>query len=162
MKGSPAIVALIASVLAVGPACSSSTSPIAAPRQADGSATAVPAAAKPRTTPVVATTVSTPLALLARLHAAGVACNYLPAAFQYVPGFSQIQCIRGAVSPAPKAPLDLVTLRVYDSAAAKARDLADLNSHNGVALVGPNWAAQPDPDFPLSVLRSALGGSLSR
>ncbi len=110
----------------------------------------------------MATTASTPLALLARLHGASVACNYLPTAFQYAPGFSQIQCIRGATSPVPKAPLDVVTLRVYDSAATKTRDLAALRSYSVTALVGPNWAALPDPDFPLSVLRGALGGNLSR
>jgi hypothetical protein len=110
----------------------------------------------------MATTASTPEALLARLHGAGVACNYLPTAFQYGPGFSQIQCIRGSASPVRKAPLDVVTLRVYESAATKTLDLAALRSYRGTALVGPNWAALPDPDFPLAVLRSALGGNLSR
>jgi hypothetical protein len=98
------------------------------------------------------------VALVATLLAVGtgVACNYLPTADQYMPGFSQIHCIRGSTSPIPKPPLETVSLRVYESAAARTHDLAALNSHNVAALVGPNWVALPDPDFPLPVLRAAL------
>ena len=155
-------IALVATVLAVGTACSLSPTHMAASRHASESPTAVSAAPTTRTAPVVAKTASEPEVLLARLHAAGVACNYLPTAYQYGRGFSQIQCIRGPTSPAPKTPLPLVTHRVYDSAATKTRDLAALRSEGGTELVGPNWAALPDPDFPLPVLHGALGGNVVR
>ena len=162
MRPAPAVVALIVSVLAVSAACSSSGTPVAASRPAGGSSTSIAAAPTTGPTPVVATTASTPLVLLARLHAGGVACNYLPTAFQYAPGFSQSQCIRGSASSTKATSLDFVTLRVYDSATTKTLDLAALHLHGVTALVGPNWAALPDRDFPLSVLRGALGGNLSR
>jgi hypothetical protein len=99
--------------------------------------------------------------LLARLQAAGVACNYVLTAYQYAPGYSQVQCDRYGSATPPPGPRDLVWLRVYDSAEEKAQDLEYLHSRHLVVLVGSNWTALPNADFPLPLLRAALGGEAS-